>query len=801
MDWSLDVQYRTKTFSGRVTIHLEDAGPSLVVDSADLAIEATRLDGEPISFVEDRAAGVLHFERIPPGVHLLELSYHGATNDTSLLGLYSSPAGPGYVLTTMMYPTGSRRLVPCFEAPSIKSVYALTLTVDDGVRAIFNTDATRETVDGDRRRIEFRPTPPMSAYLLYLGIGRFDIVERGPATRRVIVAVSPGRAGSGEFAATHATELVEGFETYYGQPYPLRKLHLVGVENFWAGAQENWGAIAFREYILLVGPTTSERMRRIIRLVLSHEIAHQWFGNLVTPAWWDDFWLNESFATFAASKMIDRLYPNQETWSDFLGDEAPTAFELDALRATHPMQVPIRNASEVSEIGDEVTYGKGGCVLRMIEAYLGEETFRKGIVQYLEKFRYANARTADLWACLEAAAQEPVLRIMQEWVTRPGHPVVEVTATGQGLRFRQRRFLSDGSVEDGIWPIPLRVQANGTVHRILFDAPTLDVPLLAAADLCIDPGRFGFYRIAYDTPLFDQVWSAFPQWSPADQWGLIQDVSSLVVSGDLPFERYLEALAKGRDLTAYLPLRGLVDSIVRFRPVLPDYVPFKDAMHRFLVHQLERIGLADVPHAPATDSILRERLAVNLARVDGSYARQFGQRFTEWEIAPADLRVAIAVGFARTGGTSAFETLLERLRTTPRDEERLQMVAGIAACPDPDLLHRALSMFPGQGVTPSLYWTLLIGVCQNDDVREYHWPWIAEQLPRFSKIWEHSPILSTFLRMDLPIIGLDHEDEVRAYFATHPDPETERGTRVGLEALSVNSRFRARVRQHARGTL
>ncbi|MFZ0891581.1 MAG: M1 family metallopeptidase [Thermoplasmata archaeon] len=795
MDWSLDVQYRTKTFSGKVTIHLEDADPTLVVDSADLDIEATHLDGRPVSFVEDRDAGVLRFEQFPPGAHQLQVAYRGAVSDTSLLGLYSSPAGSGYVLTTMMYPTGSRRLVPCFEAPSIKSVYALSLTVDDGVHAIFNTDATHETVEGERRRIEFSPTPPMSAYLLYLGIGRFDVVERGPAKRRVIVAVSPGRAGAGEFAATHATELVEGFESYYGQPYPLRKLHLVGVENFWAGAQENWGAIVFREYILLVGPTTSERMRRVVRLVLSHEIAHQWFGNLVTPEWWDDFWLNESFATFAASKMIDRLYPDQETWSDFLGDEAPSAFELDSLRATHPMQVPMKNASEVSEIGDEVTYGKGGCVLRMIEAYLGEETFRNGVIQYLEKFRFANARTSDLWACLEAAAQEPVLRIMQEWVTRPGHPVVEVASDGQGLHFRQHRFLADGSVENGIWPIPLRVQVNGAVHRILFDTPTLDVPLPPAPDLCVDPGRFGFYRVAYDARLLDQVWSAFLQWSPVDQWGLVQDVTSLVVSGDLPFERYLEALAKGRDITAYLPLRGLLDSVVQFRPVLIDFVPFKDGMHRFLVHQLERIGLANVPHAPATDSILRERLAVNLARLDGNFARQLGNRFSEWETAPADLRVAIAIGFARTGGKTAFATLLERLRTTLRDEERLQMLAGIASCPDPELLKGALTMFPGQGVSPSLYWNLLEGVCNNDDVREFHWPWIAEQLPRLAKIWEHSPILSTFLRSNISIFGLDHEPEVREYFATHSDPETVRGIRVGLEALSVYSRFRERLRQ------
>ncbi len=793
MDWSLDVDYRTKTFSGKVSIHVEDADPTLTVDSADLVIDETRLDGRPLSFVDDPTAGVLRFEQFPAGAHRLEVAYRGTVNEDSLVGLYTSPAGPGYILTTMNYPTGCRRLVPCFEAPSIKSVYSLTLTVDGDVTVIFNSDVARETPQGNRRRIEFAPTPPMSAYLLYLGIGPFDVLQRGPANRRVILAASPGRAQAGEFAATHAAELLGAYEEYYGQPYPLDKLHLVGIENFWAGAQENWGAIAFREYILLVGSTTSERIRRIVRLVLSHEIAHQWFGNLVTPVWWDDFWLNESFATFAASKIIDRLYPGQETWSDFLGMEATPAFEADSLRTTHPIHVPIRSISEVAEIGDDVTYGKGACVLRMIESYLGEEPFRRGVVQYLEKFRYANARIEDLWECLEAAAHEPVLQIMQQWITRPGHPVVEVSSNDRGLHFQQRRFSADGASEPGVWPIPLRFLANGVVHRVLFDTVTLDVPLPASNDLIIDPGRFGFFRIHYSGTLLDQVWDAFPRASPVDQWGLIQDLTSLVVSGDLAFEKFFLALEHGHDLTEYLPLRGLLDSLAHLRMILGDYSPFTDRMRRFLLHLMDRIGVARDEHAPMTDSILRERIAGNLTRLDSTFARRMGDQWADWTSVPADLRIATAVGFARTGGKPALDSLLERLRTTKEDEERVQMVHGIAAYPDPEELRRTVSLFPGRGVTPSLYWNVLSGIGQNVDVRRHFWPWLTVELPRLEKLWAGSPILSRFLGTDLPLFGLGREAEIRSFFDAHHFPGAERGTRVGLESLSVYSRFRERV--------
>ncbi|EQD42064.1 Peptidase M1 membrane alanine aminopeptidase, partial [mine drainage metagenome] len=237
---------------------------------------------------------------------------------------------------------------------------------------------TERKIDG-RRELVFEPTPPMSSYLLYLCIGPFEALtvpgDRWPVT----VATSPGRSSAGRYAAERATELLAAYEEYYAMPYPLSKLDLIAVENFWAGAMENWGAISFRENALLVDPTTSVRARREILLVLAHEIAHQWFGNLVTAAWWDDFWLNESFATFVGYRMVSRLYPQEDAWSHFLLRWAVPALEQDSRSASHPVHVPVNSAEEVGENADAVTYGKGGAVLRMIEAYLGEETFRRGV--------------------------------------------------------------------------------------------------------------------------------------------------------------------------------------------------------------------------------------------------------------------------------------------------------------------------------------------------------------------------------------------------------------------------------------
>ncbi len=505
VDWRLDVRYLDRSFSGQVSMELEGTDDPLAVDSAALSIDRATLDGLPVSYREDVSRGVLEFPALPAGRHRLVLSYRGAADPNSLVGLYESPAGARYVLTTMLFPTGARRLLPSFEHPAVKTVYRLTLSVDADAKVVFNTPKRSERAANGRREIVYEPTPPMSAYLLYLGIGPFETLTVPGDRWSVTVAASPGRAEAGRFCAERTTELLAAYEEYYGAPYPLPKLDLVALENFWAGAMENWGAIAFRETAVLVDPTTSVLFRRSVLETLSHEIAHQWFGNLVTAAWWDDFWLNESFATFVGHRLVARRYPEEDAWSMFLLSRVRPALEADALSSTHPIHVPVDSAEALGEIADQITYGKGAAVLRMTEAYLGEETFRRGVSRYLEEHRYGNATAEDLWNALGRVSDRPVPRVLSEWVNRPGYPVVHARWREGKLSLTQERFLADGASSPGVWPIPLVLRSEEGTFETLFETAELSHPLASPRGLRINPGRTAFVRTHLDEPLFDAL--------------------------------------------------------------------------------------------------------------------------------------------------------------------------------------------------------------------------------------------------------------------------------------------------------
>jgi tricorn protease interacting factor F2/3 len=790
VDWWLDVRYREKSFAGKVSIGIEDVTDPLVVDSAGLAIESATLDGRAALYRLDSAKGTLEFPGVSGGPHRLEIVYRGAADPNSLVGLYVSPSGPEYCLTTMLFPTGSRRLLPSFEHPAVKTIYRLTLTVDPEVKVIFNTAPRAErSVDG-RREWAFEPTPPMSAYLLYLGIGPFDTITIPGDRWSVTVAASPGRASAGRFCAERATELLAAYEEYYGVPYPLSKLDLVALENFWAGAMENWGAIAFREEAVLVDRTTSVRLRRLILEVLAHEIAHQWFGNLVTPAWWDDFWLNESFATFVGYRIVSRRYPSEDPWSDFLGRWVLPAFEQDSLPSAHPVHVPVDSPESLGESADAVTYGKGGAILRMIEAYLGEDTFRRGVSRYLSKHRYANARAEDLWTALSEVSDRPVGRVMSAWITRPGHPIVHAHWADGRLTLRQERFRADGVPSAGLWPIPLRISSPGGEATTLLEGPELTLPLASPEGLRIDPGRTAFSRTHYDASLFDRMVAEFPSMAPVDQWGLVVDSHAFVYAGLVPLEGFLALVRAGTPLTEDLPVRSIVASLSDLFGPLYDVPEFVATMRRFLRAQLQGVGLEALPSEPESRSMLRELLAGTLAGVDPEFARELAPRFAEFDRLAAELRWPVAVSFASAGGADAFDPLVARLRSTPRDSERAQMVLALAAFRDPALARKVLALIPSPGVTPSRALDLLGMMSANPAARRELFAWYRDGSTTLSEMWAGTPLQSLFLRMGLPRLGVDQAEEVERYFADHTPPEATQAVRQGLESLRLVMRLR-----------
>jgi tricorn protease interacting factor F2/3 len=782
------------TFAGDVSIELDDCGEEIRLDAERIRVLEATVDGRPVAAPLDEG-GSIRLAPVAPGAHVVRMRYEGQVVEHGLTGFYRSLYGSGRTaVTSMMYPSGARRLLPCLEHPAQKAVYAVEARVPMGQEAIFNTaPESVQTQDGETR-IRFAPTPPMSSYLLYLAVGPFETLRGRHDGIELLVAAPPGRAAAGEFALGVAGPILSGYARYYDLPYPLTKLHLVAVPDFWAGAMENWGAIVFRENALLVDASTAASLRRTILTVIAHEIAHQWFGNLVTMAWWNDFWLNESFATYMEAKMLEHLGLYPEPWSEFLFRNTAWGFFGDALASTHPIDVPIDRADQIGQIADAISYGKGSSVLRMLDAFLGEERFRSGVADYLRRFAYSNARGSDLWQSLERVSDQPVRAIMSEWVRRPGHPVIEVDRTERGLRLAQRRFLLSGPKDEPPWPVPIVIETGGRVERRLFDTPTLDLPMASLEGLRVNPDRQGFFRVRYSDELLREIGSHFGQLSGVDRWGIVDDLFAFVLSGGAPLSVYLEFVERCADEREYLVVRGVADRLATLRPLFGTRRDFATTQAAFFRRQLSRIGESRRPDEPETVTALRQGLTVGSVRADPGFAERWAARWPEYDRAEPELRAAIALAHGGTGTAEALGTLVERFTRPRSEDEAAQMAAALGAFPETSSFERVLDLVLSDEVPIFRGFTLLRLTAPNRRAAGVVWPWIEGHADELARRWSGTPLLGNTFEDLVPYHGLGREASVKSFLASREFPEANLGIARALELLDVYS---AAVRREA----
>ncbi|MBI5698468.1 MAG: M1 family peptidase, partial [Thaumarchaeota archaeon] len=395
------------------------------------------------------------------------IEYTGILNDR-LVGFYRSQykdksGKTKYLATTQFEAADARRAFPCWDEPAAKATFEISIITEPNHTAISNTNQTLKKKIGNKVLYQFAKTPIMSTYLVYLGVGEFEFLQSrlGKVVMRIVT--TKGNSKKGKFALDLCKKLVKSYEDYFGIKYPLPKLDLIAVPDFASGAMENWGAITFRETILLYDEkTSSTQTKQFIAEVVSHELAHQWFGNLVTMKWWNDLWLNESFATFMATKFVDKFYPEWKLWDQFLEDTMNTAMSLDALHSSHPIDVKVNKPSEIREIFDAISYDKGGCVLKMLESFVTEKNFRAGLRVYLKKFSYKNAEGNDLWDEIGQSAKMPVRSMVNSWLKQVGFPLVEAQKQDSKLVLMQKRFvLEQKGNQKGLWEIPIVIGSNG----------------------------------------------------------------------------------------------------------------------------------------------------------------------------------------------------------------------------------------------------------------------------------------------------------------------------------------------------
>jgi puromycin-sensitive aminopeptidase len=698
---------------------------------------------------------------LPLGPARLEIAFAGEIVER-LRGFYRSQKDGARYAATQFEAADARRAFPCFDEPEFKARFALTLLVPPGVTAVSNgpQNETRTLPDG-RTEIRFAETPPISSYLVAYCVGPFEAtpVRATPSGVPVRVVLPRGLADKGLYARDAHVRSLAYLEEYTGIPYPYTKVDALGVPDFEAGAMENPGAITYRLTAIAADPErSSTQALKGIFYTAAHELTHMWWGDLVTMAWWNDLWLNESFATFVGYKVVADLMPEWGMWRDFVATLA-RPFALDSLVSTHPISFEVKNAKQATERFDVITYWKGAGVVRMIEGFLGADAFRAGVRSYLNRYREANATADDFWRELSTASGRDVATIANAWIKEPGHPLVHATAQqlGDDLRvtLRQQRFFADSSVSESrppqAWPVPLVIKFGGAdgvaERRVLLGAEQLDITLPRARWYFPNGGASGFYRFAMDDGSLQALVGAVQQaLAPHERLLLADNQWTLLKAGAASIDQFLNLLAGYRTETDRSVVSALADQLGWLSLHVVDdagRTPFETFVADYYREQFEALGWEPQAGEPVDERLKRAAVIGamgGIARVEsvrGEARRRLEQYFTDRASLDPNLASVVAGLAARDGDAALYDRYLERKRgaaTDPEEEQRFLLT--LAAFEVPDLIQRTLDLTLSAEVRGQDRAFVLAGLLGRHAARLAAWDFVRARWEQLVKLMD-----------------------------------------------------------------
>jgi aminopeptidase N len=708
-------------FEGSVSIRIRVDQPTseVMLNAADLHLHAAILDGDASAAIilnQREQTATLVFERpIAIGTHTLSIDYSGKIYEASqglFVSEYATPEGRRRLLLTQFEPGDARRLMPCWDEPARKATFTVACAAPKGKLAVSNMpiQATSE-LDDERVYVRFRQTPKMSTYLLFLGIGDLERVSKLSGDTIVSIVAKTGSAKDGMFALDSAVNLLEYYNDYFGIPFPLPKLDLVAAPS--AGgfsAMENWGAILYFEDQLLLNPEWStESNRQRVFIVVAHEMAHQWFGDLVTMEWWDNLWLNEGFASWMESKATDLkgFHPDWMYWleSEF---DLQRAMRQDALHTTHPVVQEVLSIEDAAAAFDDITYRKGRAVIRMIENYVGENAFRDGIRAYMKRYAHKNTVTDNLWDELETASGKKIKELAGDFTNEPGVPLIVVeSAAADGYKVRQKRFAVDDSANDRMeWTIPVSALSAGQEQPLVMmkkgDSEATAIP--GSPPIKLNVGQTVYYRVNYGGA-FAELADSFDKLGPADQLGLLNDTWALGEAGAAPIANYLDLTLKLTRNTDHHVCRQIIETLLAINS-LYDPGPRRDRLRAYarklLKPVLDSIGWDQNPRAPepSNATVLRESLITALVQLGQPEVKtEADKRFKAYAgppvnsaALPAIIRRPVLQAVSFAADDALYDAVYELAKSAQDSFAKDQMFVALAWANDESLAQRSLNI-------------------------------------------------------------------------------------------------------------
>ncbi|MBI2662771.1 M1 family metallopeptidase [Candidatus Woesearchaeota archaeon] len=794
-----EITVQVKKLTKIITLHSKELKITTVLIQQNNSVQKAKIK---LDVKKEELA--LTFSKSIKGHAKLLFTYTGKHNN-GMYGFYRSQytvkGKKSYLLTTQFESASARAAFPCFDEPVFKATFDVLITTEKNLFTISNMPIKKELDIKTKKQVIFQTSPKMSTYLLYLGIGNFSYISAQTKHTLIRVITTHDQIKYAHLALAYTKKFLDFFEKYFQIPYPLPKLDLIAIPDFASGAMENWGAITFREIALLGDEHTSVVVKQNIAITISHELVHQWFGNLVTMQWWDDLWLNESFATYMSYKAVDHYYPEWELPLQYYEDTINNALNADQLCSTHPINVDVKTPGEVAEIFDHISYDKGGSVLHMLEHFVSEKVFRAGLYKYLKKYSYQNATKYDLWNSIQQVYKKNNLsKIMQTWINQPGYPLITVKQLADSYQLTQQTFSLIPSESNEKWLIPINYQNNVTPSTFLMQERK---HLLKDKSpwLKLNTDQHGFYRVKYDTDMLPALGGLLKEkkLSLLDSAGLESDLFSLTLAGEYSLEHYLQFLER-YCLDSSYPLNFGVSShlgyLFRLTYHKDIFIRIKNVSIKFHAQQLEKIGWHHTANESNTNTMLRSLAIANLGLANHNPTltkiNQLFSQLKDKQPLDANIRGVVYNLIAWQGSPEIYDYLLDRYKKETLPEENRKLLRALGMFHNKELLKKSLHLSQSSTVRLQDSFVIPLSVSMNPNSGSLIWHWTKDHWSGLLKKHDHGTHMLSNMVHNLSIISdLPTRKEIEIFFKNKKNyrDDIKMVIKQTLEQIDININF------------